>query len=117
MIQCKFSATPIISPDRVTSVNDLSDKVTDQISDSPVEYLPHSTDRNTLMTLSRNVGSIDKIIRLIAGAALAVWGILGAGLAGTVGIAATAVGAILIATGLINFCPLFKIFGISSFRS
>jgi len=29
---------------------------------------------------------------------------------------ATAVGAILIVTGLINFCPLFKILGISSFR-
>jgi len=68
------------------------------------------------MAFARNVGSTDKVIRLVAGVGLAAWGILGAGLASTLGIAATAVGAILIATGLINFCPLFKIFGISSFR-
>ena len=69
------------------------------------------------MGLVRNVGSADKIIRLIAGVALAAWGFLGAGLSSTIGIVALVVGVILIATGLLNFCPLFKIVGISSFKS
>ena len=68
------------------------------------------------MAFGRNVGSIDKTIRLIAGFALLAWSVLGTGLSGTAGIAAAVVGLVLLATGLINFCPLFKIFGISSFR-
>jgi len=69
------------------------------------------------MALGRNVGSVDKIIRLVTGVALAAWGFLGAGLSSTIGLVALVVGIVLIATGLINFCPLFKILGISSFRS
>lgn len=69
------------------------------------------------MALGRNVGTVDKIIRLVIGLALVGWGFLGAGLSSTVGLIALVVGVILIATGLINFCPLFKIVGISSFRS
>ncbi len=69
------------------------------------------------MALARNVGSIDKIVRFVVGGLLAAWGLLGAGLASTVGIVALVVGVVLIATGIINFCPLFKILGISSFRA
>lgn len=69
------------------------------------------------MNLSRNVGSIDKTIRLIAGIALVAWGILGAGLSATIGIAAVVVGVVLVATGLFSFCPLFKIIGVSSHRA
>jgi len=58
--------------------------------------------------MGRNVGSVDKTIRLVAGIALLALAFLGLG--GVVGV-------ILLATGLLNFCPLFKIFGISSFRS
>jgi len=68
------------------------------------------------MALVRNVGSVDKIIRLVVGALLAAWGLLGAGLSSTIGLIALVVGVVLIATGVINFCPLFKIIGISSFR-
>lgn len=68
------------------------------------------------MALVRNVGSIDKIIRLVVGVLLAAYGLLGAGLASTIGIIALVVGAVLMATGVISFCPLFKILGISSFR-
>jgi len=68
------------------------------------------------MAFGRNVGSTDKTIRLIAGFLLLAVGIFVLGLGATTGIVATAVGAILIVTGLINFCPLFKILGISSFR-
>lgn len=68
------------------------------------------------MALGRNVGSIDKTIRLIAGILLLAVGLFVLGLGTTTGIVAAAVGAILLVTGLINFCPLFKILGISSFR-
>jgi len=68
------------------------------------------------MNAIRNVGSIDKIIRLIAGAALTVWGFVFSGIGTTIGIIAVVVGVVLLLTGLINFCPLFKILGISSFR-
>jgi len=63
----------------------------------------------------RNVGSIDKTIRLVAGVALIAYGILGMNAAG-LGLAAIAVGVVLLGTGLINFCPLFKLLGISSFK-
>ena len=68
------------------------------------------------MNSIRNVGSIDKIIRLIVGIALSVWGFFFAGIGTTVGIIAGIVGVVLILTGLLNFCPLFKVLGISSFR-
>lgn len=68
------------------------------------------------MALARNVGSIDKLFRVVVGALLAAYGFLGAGLASTIGIVALVAGVILIATGLISFCPIFKILGISSFR-
>lgn len=67
------------------------------------------------MALSRNVGSIDKVIRLVVGAILVAAGVFSFG--GTTGIIAAVIGAVLIVTALINFCPLFKILGISSFRS
>ena len=68
--------------------------------------------------MGRNVGSVDKTIRLVAGIVLLALAFLGlGGLSTTAGIVAAVVGVILLATGLLNFCPLFKIFGISSFRS
>lgn len=68
--------------------------------------------------MGRNVGSVDKTIRLIAGIALlaAAFLVLG-GLSSTIGFVAAVVGVVLLATGLLNFCPLFKILGISSFSS
>ncbi len=68
--------------------------------------------------MGKNVGSLDKTIRLIAGIGLLVLAFLMLGGFGTtIGIVAAVVGVILIATGLMNFCPLFKIIGISSIRS
>lgn len=68
------------------------------------------------MGLVRNVGSTDKIIRLVLAAVLIAWGILGAGISSVVGIVAVVAGAILIATAVLNFCPVFRILGISSFK-
>lgn len=69
------------------------------------------------MQFNKNVGSMDKTIRIIIGAVLLGWGILGVGPGGAVGIAVMVVGAVLLLTGLFNFCPLFKLLGISSAKS
>ena len=68
--------------------------------------------RETIM--NKNVGSIDKVIRLVLGFGLAAWAVLGMGLGSIMSFIALAVGAILIATALMSFCPLFRILGISS---
>ena len=68
------------------------------------------------MNFNRNVGSIDKNIRLLAGVVLLGWAIIGVGLASTTGIVAAIIGAILLFTGVVNFCPLFKLLGVSSYR-
>jgi len=69
------------------------------------------------MSFQKNVGSTDKTIRLVVGLLLAAFGIFGASLSTTIGILALVVGLVLIVTGLVNFCPLFKILGISSFKA
>lgn len=66
------------------------------------------------MNLTRNVGSIDKTVRLIAGLALVGWGLLAAGIGSAAGLIATIVGVVLLVTGAVSFCPLFKILGITS---
>ena len=65
----------------------------------------------------QNVGSADKIIRLVLGVGLGAWVITGIGQASTLSYVGLAVSVILIATALINFCPLFRIFGISTKKS
>lgn len=62
----------------------------------------------------QNVGLIDKVIRLVLGFGLGAWVFLGLGLGSTLSYVALAAGVILIATALMNFCPLFRILGISS---
>jgi len=70
-----------------------------------------------VMNMGRNVGSVDKTMRYVAGIALFALSYFAfGGISTTTGIVVAAVGAILFVTGLINFCPLFKIFGISSHR-
>jgi hypothetical protein len=59
-----------------------------------------------------NMGTIDRVVRLIAAAVL-----IGVGLGvvrGPVGIAMAAVGAIPLLTGLSGFCPLYLPFGIDT---
>jgi len=65
------------------------------------------------MGLAANVGSADKIIRIVAGLALVAltFTMLG-GLSSTMGLVALVVGVVLILTALINFCPLYRILGL-----
>lgn len=59
-----------------------------------------------------NVGSTDRMIRLILGVVLIVLAFVA-----NIGVwqwVALAVGAILIVTAFLNFCPLYRIFGMKT---
>lgn len=57
--------------------------------------------------MKKNVGSLDKIIRIVLGLAIGAAGIYYENWLGLIGI-------VPIATALINFCPLYTLFGIST---
>lgn len=57
------------------------------------------------MTFARNLASWDRIARFVLGAALILLAITG-----TIGIWGY-VGVVLVATGFMNFCPLYRIVG------
>ncbi len=60
------------------------------------------------MNITPNVGSTDKIVRIVVGAILILLALLGTiGWWGWIGI-------ILIATGLMNWCPAYNLFGINT---
>lgn len=62
-----------------------------------------------------NVGSTDKILRIIGGLVLlGISFIALGGLSTTLGIVAIVVSAVLIVTALVNFCPAYKLFGIGT---
>lgn len=63
--------------------------------------------------MGKNVGTVDKIIRILLAIvlfAVAYFGIV----EGTLAIVAYVAGGIMLVTSLINSCPLYSIFGISS---
>lgn len=63
--------------------------------------------------MTKNVGSTEKLIRLIVAAiALAAYFFLE--LEGIIGYAALAVAGLALVTGLLNFCPLWTVFGINT---
>jgi hypothetical protein len=65
--------------------------------------------------LTSNIGTPDRILRILIGAALVLWFFMGS----TTGVwawAALVVGIVLIATAAINFCPIYAILGWSTKR-
>lgn len=54
-----------------------------------------------------NVGGIDRTLRIVLGAALILWAVLGGPVWAWIGI-------VPLATGLIRFCPLYTILGMST---
>ncbi len=63
------------------------------------------------ITMSKNVGGVDRILRIVVGLALLGGFFLNADSAYRW---LYLVGIVPLATGLINFCPLYRIFGIST---
>ena len=63
-----------------------------------------------------NVGSADRLIRILVGAALVLLPLLGvvATASSTLGIIMMIAGAVLVVTGFVSFCPLYRIIGAST---
>lgn len=57
--------------------------------------------------MKANVGGIDKILRIVAGLGLIAWALLGGPVWAWIGV-------VPLATGLINFCPVYPILGMST---
>lgn len=64
--------------------------------------------------MSRNVGGVDRAVRIVAGVVL-----LGIGFAhivtGGLAIAAYVVGAVALVTGVIRYCPAWSLIGVSTY--
>lgn len=63
--------------------------------------------------MKKNMGSADRIIRIIVAAVFAALYFTGT-VTGTVGIILLVLGAVFLATSFISFCPLYLPFGIST---
>lgn len=63
--------------------------------------------------MNANVGTVDRVLRLIIGIVLAVLYFNGT-VAGTLGVVLLVVGLVLILTALVKFCPLYRLFGAST---
>ena len=62
-----------------------------------------------------NVGGWDRGLRIVIGLVLIVLGLAGA-VSGTTAIAAYVIGAVALLTGLVGFCGLYTVLGISTRR-
>ncbi|ATX82145.1 Protein of unknown function (DUF2892) [Mariprofundus ferrinatatus] len=63
--------------------------------------------------MKANVGTVDRVIRLVAGAALIAFGYMG-GLASPWNAVAIGAGSVFVLTVLIKFCPLYPLLGINT---
>lgn len=63
--------------------------------------------------MKKNMGSADKIIRIILAVVLAILSYTGV-VSGTLGIVAMVLAAVFVLTSVISFCPLYAIFGMST---
>ncbi|MGV6862569.1 MAG: YgaP family membrane protein [Putridiphycobacter sp.] len=63
--------------------------------------------------MKKNMGNVDKIIRLVVAVILAGLFIMGK-IEGVLGYIAVSVAAIFVLTSIIGFCPLYTLFGIKT---
>lgn len=64
---------------------------------------------------TKNVGNVDRIVRLVIAAVLIVFGVLN--ISSTLGIVLLVVSLIPLLTAVINFCPLYTLLGINTCSS
>jgi membrane-associated protease RseP (regulator of RpoE activity) len=57
--------------------------------------------------MSCNVGSIERIIRILAGLALIAWALMGGPVWAWIGV-------VPLVTGLLNFCPAYSLLGMNT---
>lgn len=60
--------------------------------------------------MNTNVGGIDRILRIVVGAALIVWALMGGPVWAWIGV-------LPVATGLIGWCPAYLPFGIKTCKT
>jgi len=65
--------------------------------------------------MKKNMGSADKVIRILIAAVIAVL-FLTKAITGTLGIILLIVAIIFLVTSLVGFCPLYTLFGINTNR-
>lgn len=63
--------------------------------------------------MKRNEGNVDRVIRLVAGIAAIALAIVAGGVLGVV---LAVVGAILLVTAAVGFCPLYRVLGVNTCR-
>ncbi|HUX04688.1 MAG TPA: DUF2892 domain-containing protein [Acidimicrobiales bacterium] len=63
--------------------------------------------------MGRNVGSLDRIVRIVLGVGAVIWA-LAVGSSSALGIVLWIVAAILVLTSLSGFCPLYRVLKIST---
>jgi hypothetical protein len=63
--------------------------------------------------MSSNVGPIDRVVRFVV-AALAVVAAVAVGVGTVGGIILLVVGGVMLVTGLVGFCPLYRVFGVNT---
>lgn len=63
--------------------------------------------------MKKNMGSADKIIRIILAAVFAVLYFTGT-VTGTLGVVLLVLGGVFLATSLISFCPLYALVGLNT---
>ena len=66
--------------------------------------------------MKKNIGTIDKVIRILVTVAIAVLLFTNV-LIGTLGIITLALAVIFVTTSIISFCPLYLLFGINTGRN
>lgn len=63
--------------------------------------------------MKKNMGTADRIIRLIVAAVVAILFYTGT-ISGTLGIVLVVVAGVFVLTSMISFCPLYAIFGMNT---
>lgn len=63
--------------------------------------------------MSTNIGTVDRVIRAIAGALAMVVAIV-VGVGSVAGVLALVVGGILLVTAAVGFCPLYRVLGLNT---
>jgi hypothetical protein len=65
------------------------------------------------MTMKKNVGNVDRTVRILLAVVFAVLYFSGA-VSGTVGYVLLTLGAIFVLTSLVSFCPIYAVAGLST---
>ncbi len=67
--------------------------------------------------MKKNMGSADRIIRIVIAAVIAILYFTNTVLTGTIGLVALILAGVFVLTSLVSFCPLYAPFGINTCKT